>query len=244
MSRRPGTPVQHLGRGAGLPTGGLALFLVVATVLLALFVGLEAAGVGGALHPAAWARQAGPATAATSFLLLVADVVLPVPSSLIMVANGSLFGPWAGAALSALGNFAASMLAFALGRRMCGTLRRVPPPEASRSREMLERWGLTAVILSRPLPLLAEAVAIVAGASQVSSTRFALGSLVGSVPIAGVYAGIGASAVEGQPWFLLLGLYLITAAACLLVGRGELRAMRFWKRHSVRRSGSAHTRNP
>ncbi len=244
MPRRPGTSIHDHGMRPALRPGGLALlFSSVAVVLLALFLGLEAAGVGAALAPTTWAKQAGPATATTSLLLLALDVVLPVPSSLVMVANGALFGPWSGAALSVLGSFAASMLAFSLGRGLRGPLQRITPPEASRSRTLLARWGTAAVILSRPLPLLAETVAIVAGASHFDGARFALGSLLGSVPVAGVYAGIGASAVEGRPWVLLLGLYLVTAAACLLVGRGELRTMRLWKRHPVGRNGAAHTNN-
>ena len=49
--------------------------------------------------------------------LLVADVALPVPSSLVMIAHGALFGVVWGTLLSLLGNVGAGMVGFALGRR-------------------------------------------------------------------------------------------------------------------------------
>ena len=49
--------------------------------------------------------------------LLVSDVALPVPSSVVMVAQGAVFGLVVGALLALLGGVGATMTAYLLGRR-------------------------------------------------------------------------------------------------------------------------------
>lgn len=48
-------------------------------------------------------------------VLLVADVLAPVPSSIIMFTNGMIFGPLWGSLLSLFGGMAASVFAYWLG---------------------------------------------------------------------------------------------------------------------------------
>jgi uncharacterized membrane protein YdjX (TVP38/TMEM64 family) len=48
--------------------------------------------------------------------LLVVDVVLPVPSSLVMIAHGALFGFLLGTLLSVIGSVGAALVGFAIGR--------------------------------------------------------------------------------------------------------------------------------
>lgn len=198
------------------------LGFAVTAFLLGAFLVLESLGVSDSLSPAAWAGEAGPLAALVGFTLLPLYIVLPVPSSLVMTANGALFGLWGGAVLSEAGTFTSSLLAYAVGSRLQGVLGQgVPEADAAHAREMLTRWGIAAVALSRPLPLLAETPAIVAGAARMDPTRFAVGGLLGSVPIALVYAAIGASAVKGTPLLPLLALYLAVAFASVVIGRAR-----------------------
>ena len=57
------------------------------------------------------------ATALLGVGLLVSDVVLPVPSSAVMVAQGAMFGLLVGALLALLGGTGATMTAYLIGRR-------------------------------------------------------------------------------------------------------------------------------
>lgn len=167
------------------------------------------------VSPDRWLRQPGPAVPLIGFTLLLADVVLPVPGSLVMVANGALLGLWPGGLLNVAGGVAASLLAYGIGWK-AGALARQRAPEAvSASGTLLDRWGLLAVLLSRPLPILAETVAIAAGTTRLPALGFAVASLVGTLPAAMVYAGIGAAAGRGVPGVLLPLLYLGLAAALL-----------------------------
>ncbi|HEY8835538.1 MAG TPA: VTT domain-containing protein, partial [Chthoniobacterales bacterium] len=150
-------------------------------VFLALFFLVEALGVPLLVDPTPWLNQRSAWAAALGVGLLVADVLLPVPSSLVMVAHGALFGVVIGTLLSLLGSTGAAVFGFWIGRRGGRLLERlVPLRERQRADHMLERWGLLAVIVTRAIPLLAETVAIMAGASPLGWGRTALAALFGS----------------------------------------------------------------
>src|SRR5205085_4569107 len=125
------------------------------------------------------------ATAALGVALLVADVVLPVPSSVVMTAHGALFGVALGTLLSLAGSVGAAVAGYAIGRRgEAFVARRVSPAERARADRLLGRWGVVAIVASRPIPLVAETVAIAAGAARIGAARVALAALAGSLPAA------------------------------------------------------------
>lgn len=203
-------------RGAGR----LLLMAVTAAVVVgAVALLIHFAGAGELFSPARWLRAASPWTAAASLILLALDAVLPVPASLLMVANGALFGPVFGAALSTAGSLAASLLAFTVGRWAHHAAWRGDPQSLSHADDLLNRWGAVAVVLSRPVPLLAESVAMVAGAGQFSPWRFFAASLAGAIPASIVYAWIGAAALNGRPLLLLAAAYFALALTTVLLQR-------------------------
>ncbi len=94
------------------------------------------------------------------------DVALSVPSSLVMVAHGAHLGVVIGTVLSVVGSTGAALVGFALGRRGGPLLARlVPPEERTRADRLLARWGTLAIIITRPVPLLAQTTAVMAGTS-------------------------------------------------------------------------------
>lgn len=173
-------------------------YIIITSIMLAFFLVVffvvEALGIRLLVDPTPWMMRGGTLAAVLGVGLLVADVLLPIPSSLVMVAHGALFGVLGGTALSVVGSVGASLFGFALGRRGGPLLRRITTPEErERADSLLRRWGALAVCLSRPLPLLAETVAIMAGTSSLGWGRMALASLAGSLPPALLYALTGAS---------------------------------------------------
>jgi uncharacterized membrane protein YdjX (TVP38/TMEM64 family) len=83
--------------------GLLALFM-------ALFVLVEALDVPLLTEPGPWLAGNAVPAAAVGVGLLVADVALPVPSSLVMITHGAAFGPVVGTLLSLLGSLGAALL--------------------------------------------------------------------------------------------------------------------------------------
>jgi uncharacterized membrane protein YdjX (TVP38/TMEM64 family) len=165
--------------------------------LLILFLVVEEADIPLLTDPSPWLEQGGMLAALVGVGLLVADVALPVPSSTVMIAHGALFGVVGGMILSLLGSTGASLLGFALGRWSGPLLvRLMRPEEHARAARLLSRWGVLGIVVTRPVPLLAETVAIMAGASPLGWLRTALAALVGSLPPALLYALTGAAAIR------------------------------------------------
>lgn len=197
---------------------GLVAALV--TVLLLAFAVVEATGVPVLGDPLPALDGGGLAAAGVGVALLVADVVLPVPSSVVMIAHGALFGVVGGALLSLAGAVGAAMVGFLLGRRgspLVGRL--VPPDERKRADELIGRWGLLAVIVSRPVPVLAETVAVMAGASTMPARTMVVGTAVGAVPAAVLYAVAGALAAGFVSGAVVFGAVVLAAVLAWVVGR-------------------------
>jgi membrane protein DedA with SNARE-associated domain len=97
--------------------------------------------------------------------------------------------------------------------------RLVTPLERERADLLLKRWGTLAIIVTRPVPLLAETVAIMAGASPMGWGRTALAALAGSLPPALLYALTGASAGKFQNTALMFVFVLLVTGFFWMVGR-------------------------
>lgn len=198
----------------------LSVMGAMLALFLATFLVVESFGVPLLVDPRPWLSHAGVAAALLGVGLLIADVLLPVPSSLVMVAHGALFGIWVGTLLSLLGSLGAALFGFWIGRRGGKLLTRmVTREECDRANRLLERWGALAIIVTRPVPLLAETVAIMAGTSTLGWGRTALAALAGSFPPALLYALVGATASKFQNTALMFALLLAIAGLFWLIGR-------------------------
>lgn len=172
-----------------------SLALAIACLLLLMFFAANAIGIALLSDPTSAMRVARPLAAIVGVLLLVADVFLPVPSILVMVANGALFGAVAGTLLSLVGSVGAALTGFAVGRAGNDRIRRwVTPREYERAGALLRRWGAVAIAISRPIPIVAETVAILAGGSPVTWTQALLAAIAGSLVPSAAYAWAGATA--------------------------------------------------
>lgn len=189
--------------------------LALAGIFLACFGIAEALGIPLLTDPMPALRKAGPLAAVIGVALLIADVVLPVPSSVIMVAHGALFGIVTGSLLSLAGSVGCALAGFAIGRAGRDTVRRfVSDAEYARVSRLLDRWGMAGIVATRPVPVLAEVMAIIAGTTPaVSWWQILLSSTLGSLPPAIAYAVAGhyATTTVGLVWVFAV-LMLMSAA--------------------------------
>jgi uncharacterized membrane protein YdjX (TVP38/TMEM64 family) len=193
--------------------------LVVAVLAISIRL-VETLDVPLLTDPSPWLADGGVLAALVGMGMLVSDVVLPVPSSLVMIANGAFFGIAVGTLLSLVGSMGATLVAFGLGR--CGSpllARVVASDERARVNRLLDRWGSLAIVMTRPIPLLAETTAILAGASPMRWAVAALAALVGSFPAALVYAAIGATAATFEASAFVFGFVLLLAVSLWLATR-------------------------
>ena len=190
----------------------LAVFAVMA-IFLGLFIFGEALGIPILQDPMPWLQQAGWMAGAIGVALLAFDVVMPVPSNLVMIAHGALFGIVVGTLLSLLGSMLAALAAFWVGRRGGRLLTLiVPADERAHANAVLERWGLLAIVVSRPLPLLAETILVLAGASSMSWRTAMLATFLGSIPPSLFYAWAGAASISFEGGAIVFGGVILLAA--------------------------------
>ena len=140
-----------------------------------------------------WLTGYGKWAWAAGILLLISDLFLPIPGTLIMSGIGFIYGPWLGGLIAILGSFLSGMLAFGLCRLMGEKGARWVLGEQGyqRGQDIFERVGGWVVVLSRWLPVFPEVVACMAGMARMRPAIFTVALLAGSIPLGFVFAWIG-----------------------------------------------------
>ena len=130
------------------------------------------------------------AIAVIGISLLIADVVLPIPSSVVGIAMCWLLGPWWGGVALAVG----LTLSFACGYGLGWA---VPEPRLRAwvgaavwdgVREHAEAQALWWIVIARPLPMLAEMTAILAGVWRIPPLIALPLAALSSIAVASLYA--------------------------------------------------------
>jgi len=141
--------------------------------------------------------------------LLAVDALLPIPSSIVGTLLGARLGFAAGFLAAFGGMMTGQVLAYAASRWLLRNREQALPAAPT----------LVAVFLSRPVPVLAEAVAIAAGAARVSWPQFLLACGSGNAIYAGALALNGAALIPGAPVGPGLVLPMLLPAGAWLIWR-------------------------
>ncbi len=124
---------------------------------------------------------------------LATDVFLPVPSSMLSTVAGNQLGFFAGTAVSWLGMTLGALFAFALarlfGRRLALWLS--GRDDLARTDRLAGRFGPMVLVVTRPVPLLAEASVLLLGATDLPWRRFLAPIALSNLGIAAAYAALG-----------------------------------------------------
>lgn len=130
--------------------------------------------------------------------LIVADLVLPVPSTAVISALGMIYGPWLGGLLGGVGSTAAGVIAYGgcrlLGKRVLHFI--VGETNLETLGRFFDRFGLAAIALSRWMPILPEALACLAGAARMRFVPFLAALVCGSFAMGFGFALLGAASIE------------------------------------------------
>jgi uncharacterized membrane protein YdjX (TVP38/TMEM64 family) len=153
--------------------------------------------------------------------LLATDIFLPIASSVVSIACGFLLGFWVGALASLAGMTLSCVVGFyvaagpgrALARRLMGD------GEISRLDSLNERFGDWIIVVTRPVPVLAEAAVLFAGLGRMRIGRFLLMSTLANAGISMVYAAVGAWSAEMSSFLLAFLASVLLPGAVMLVGR-------------------------
>jgi uncharacterized membrane protein YdjX (TVP38/TMEM64 family) len=143
---------------------------------------------------------------AVAFLLLIGDILLPLPGTIIMAALGYIYGPFVGGMLSGLGSFLSGAAGYWLCRMIGDRAARriLGARDYARGKAMSDKVGGLVVALSRWLPVFPEVVSCMAGLTRMRPIVFHVALLCGSLPLGFVYAYIGFSGIENPAFAMIL----------------------------------------
>ena len=171
-------------------------------------------------------HASGWATAAAIGGLLAFDVFLPVPSSIVSTGAGALLGFWRGAMVVWIGMTAGCLIAYALGWGASqGARRLVGADSLARAQGLSQRFGAWAILICRPVPVLAEATVVFAGIVGAPLGPFVALTASSNMGIALAYSAVGAFSMRMQSFVLtFLGALALPGLALLFaklwLGRG------------------------
>jgi uncharacterized membrane protein YdjX (TVP38/TMEM64 family) len=125
--------------------------------------------------------------------LLVADIVLPIPGTVVMSAMGWMYGWFWGGCISALGSVLSGGVAYGLCRLLGRpvAVRIAGEDGLAQAHVWFDQSGGWLVAMSRWLPVLPEAVACLAGLAQMRWRTFWVALVCGSLPLGFAFAAIG-----------------------------------------------------
>jgi uncharacterized membrane protein YdjX (TVP38/TMEM64 family) len=164
-----------------------------------------------------------PAPATLALLevgVLAADLLLPVPSSMVATLGGAELGIGLGTACAFLGLTAGSLAGWWLGSRAgARAITRLDAADREALARGQQRLGPLLVVLTRPLPLVAEAAALVAGGTGMPLRDFLPAAASGNLVIALVWSAAGAlgRSADSLPLVLVWSLVIPVAFAWLAV---------------------------
>jgi 3-dehydroquinate synthase len=167
-------------------SGKSSLWRALAVLSAAMLVPIIPFAVIGELPGERWLEDSGGNSLGFGALgagLLALDVLLPIPSSIVGAMLGGRLGFVAGFGWAFLGLCTGQVTGYALGRLL-------PARWAS---ELAEVPSIALVFLSRPVPVLAEAVSIAAGVERMPFLQFMAAGAAGNACYAAAMAGDGAA---------------------------------------------------
>ncbi|MDZ4710488.1 MAG: VTT domain-containing protein [Saprospiraceae bacterium] len=155
-----------------------------------------------------WLNQYGAWAWFAAILLLMADLILPLPATLIMSALGFIYGPILGGSISVAGSFMAGSAGYWICRSLGekAAIRILGPKDFERGKKLSKKVGGWVVVLSRWLPVFPEVVACMAGLTRMKASHFHLALLCGSLPMGFTYALVGAAGLEHPVWAIGLSM--------------------------------------
>ena len=162
------------------------------------------------------------------WMLLLSDVVMPIPGTVVMSALGYIYGTLLGGLLAAVGSMLAGLAAYGACRLMGERAARwiLGEKDYKRGHQWFDNGGGWLVCLSRALPILPEVVACTAGLVRMPFKRFVIALACGSLPMGFVFAAIGSAGHDQPAMAMVLSLAfpaVLWTVARLLIRRLEKR---------------------
>jgi uncharacterized membrane protein YdjX (TVP38/TMEM64 family) len=213
--------------------------IAIALVLLVPIVPFIGLGDAFEAQVQAWLESASPlATGGLIIAVLASDIFLPIPSSFVSTLGGSRLGLFCGTAVSWLGMTAGAAIGFALAKTFGRAIavRLSNTADLARMDALTARRGPAIIVITRALPVLAEAAVLLLGTLGLSWRQFLPSMLLANLGLALAYAALGHYAQQNDQ--LLVALAASIALPVLAAASARL----FWKVRNNEDGAKVHNR--
>ena len=120
------------------------------------------------------------------FLLIMAiqGLIVPIPSEVVLLATGMIWGWLLGGIMGIIGSMAASLLCFYISRRGGRPLAKkfVGESGLAMADRLIQKYGIKAIIISRFIPFISfDVISYASGLVDIDVKKYSIGTLIGSI---------------------------------------------------------------
>ena len=129
-------------------------------------------------------------------VMAIQGLLVPIPSELVLLAAGMIWGIVGGGIMGVIGSMAAALLCYYVSRKGGRPLAEkfVGKSAISMADDFIHKYGMSAIIVARLLPFVAfDPISYIAGIVDLDVKKYAIGTFIGSIPRAFFYSWLGAS---------------------------------------------------
>ncbi|BBM84804.1 TVP38/TMEM64 family protein [Candidatus Uabimicrobium amorphum] len=140
-----------------------------------------------------WLKEQGHFAGLYAILLLISDILFPIPATTVMAILGSIYGIFVGSLYAILGSMIAGLIAYAMVRIM-GRKAAVfiAGDNLEKLQDFFDKGGVWAIAATRVVPIVPEVLCCLAGLASMRMKLFVTALLCGSIPQAFLFATLGA----------------------------------------------------
>lgn len=157
---------------------------------------------------------------AVSFTILTFDILLPVPSSIVMYLNGYVLGGIGGSCISLLSLLTSSIIGYYIGKLTSVGLKE---KSENNTNTIIDKYGILSILITRGIPILSESICIVCGYNKVPFKQYFIFNLVGYAPLCLLYAICGSLGYDNDLFFISFSCSLLISFVFWLLGKKFLK---------------------
>jgi uncharacterized membrane protein YdjX (TVP38/TMEM64 family) len=151
-----------------------------------------------------------------SFLILASDIILPVPSSIVMYTNGYVLGFFYGFFISLTALMVGAMVGYYLGKF---TSMGVKAKDDQKADLILAKYGFMSILITRGIPIISESICLVCGYNKMPFKMYFILNLIGYIPVCILYAFCGSLGYNKDMFLITFGISLLISAAFWIFGK-------------------------
>ncbi len=127
-------------------------------------------------------------------IMAIQGLLIPIPSEIVLLATGMIWGIYAGGVMGIMGSMAAGLLCFYISKKGGRPLAEkfVGKKAINMADNFIEKYGIWAILISRMLPFIAfDPISYASGLVEMDTKKYTLGTLIGAIPRALFFAWLG-----------------------------------------------------